>query len=242
MHVLWPTELRRQRRLPSYCGGAGSARRLAQTKACDLEPGELTRGIHERKLDREDALLSAWRRRRDTPRLTDKCVIEPTEIDLDRWRRSSDPRVDSEASPAFVVLTSLTSARKLPGGPDPSRRPRLRARCCPATHAVDESSVTSSEHRRDLVELLDNARTGEAQLPDFQRGGSTHSRRAMRKCSRRRRSDLLVVLSRRAVGSRDTPPDERRQCRLHRTGLPHFPGSCGSRVGLRQGRSRRPHG
>lgn len=42
--------------------------------------------VHKRTLDRKDSLLSAWRRRRDTLRLTDERVVEPAEIDLDRWR------------------------------------------------------------------------------------------------------------------------------------------------------------
>jgi hypothetical protein len=33
-----------------------------------------------------DALLPAWRRRRDTPRLSEERVVDPAEIDLDRWR------------------------------------------------------------------------------------------------------------------------------------------------------------
>lgn len=49
-------------------------------------PPSVAQPIHERTLDREDALLSAWRRRRDTPRLTNERMIEPAEIDLDRWR------------------------------------------------------------------------------------------------------------------------------------------------------------
>jgi hypothetical protein len=93
--------------------------------------------VHERTLDREDALLSAWRRRRDTPRLTDEHVIEPAEIDLDRWRldlqiltqtakrhpRSScwSPRHRQESYPAVPILSCDLD---------------YAAGCCPATHAV----------------------------------------------------------------------------------------------------------
>jgi hypothetical protein len=39
--------------------------------------------VHEWTLDREDALLPAWCRRRETPRLSEERVVEAAEVDLD---------------------------------------------------------------------------------------------------------------------------------------------------------------
>jgi hypothetical protein len=45
----------------------------------------VTQPVHERTLDREDALLPARRRWRETPRLSEERVVETAEVDLDGW-------------------------------------------------------------------------------------------------------------------------------------------------------------
>jgi hypothetical protein len=42
--------------------------------------------VHERTLNREDALLPARRRRRDMPRLPHERMVESSEVDLDGRR------------------------------------------------------------------------------------------------------------------------------------------------------------
>ena len=44
----------------------------------------MTQAIHERMLDREDALLPTRCRQRKPPRLIDQWMIETAEVDLDR--------------------------------------------------------------------------------------------------------------------------------------------------------------
>jgi len=41
--------------------------------------------VDQRTLNRDDALLPARRRRRETPRLTEERVVETSEVDLDGW-------------------------------------------------------------------------------------------------------------------------------------------------------------
>jgi hypothetical protein len=48
-------------------------------------PPSVTEAVHERTLDREDALLPAWCRRRNTPRLSEERVVQTAKVDLDGW-------------------------------------------------------------------------------------------------------------------------------------------------------------
>jgi hypothetical protein len=81
-------------------------------------PPSVAQPVHERTLDRKGALLSAWRRRRDTPRLTNERVVSPPRSTstggVSMFRSSRRQR----SVTSFVVLVDSTSARKLArGGP-----------------------------------------------------------------------------------------------------------------------------
>jgi hypothetical protein len=48
-------------------------------------PPSVTEAVHERTLDREDALLPTWCRRRNTARLSEERVVQTAKVDLDGW-------------------------------------------------------------------------------------------------------------------------------------------------------------
>jgi hypothetical protein len=108
---------------PEPCGVRLQPRRAA--------PPFVAQPVHKRTLDRKNALLPAWRRRRDTPRLSDERVVQPAEVDLDRWRldlqilaqtavrhpRSCAGRLDIGRERYFMV-PMLTSEPRQEGAPD----------------------------------------------------------------------------------------------------------------------------
>jgi hypothetical protein len=105
--------------LLALCGGA-----QPEPRGVCLQPGRSTSAsvaqpAHKRTLDRKDALLPAGRRRRDTPRLTDERVVEPAEIDLDRWCLDLQilPQT-AERHPRSSCWPARHRAVTLPRGPD----------------------------------------------------------------------------------------------------------------------------